>query len=103
MKFKKTNKFNAKKVVVDNIKFDSIKESMRYLQLKILKASGEVKDFIMQYPFKCKSGIKYICDFRVEWKNGEVTYEDTKGVLTAVFKLKKKLVEHEFPVKITVL
>ena len=39
----------------------------------------------------------YIADFKYKNVKGEEVIEDTKGVLTDVFKLKKKLVEAIYP------
>lgn len=45
------SKYNAKKVVIDNIKFDSKAEAAYYQQLKLLKMTGEVVSFDLQPEF----------------------------------------------------
>lgn len=42
------NKYNARKVIVDGIKFDSIKEGDYYLRLKILEKAGVIRNLILQ-------------------------------------------------------
>lgn len=100
------NKYKNKKAQVDMYVFDSIAESMRYKELKLLERAGEISNlelqpkFLLQESFK-KNGktykaINYIADFMYEEK-GKVIVEDVKGIQTDVFKLKHKLFEHEYP------
>lgn len=101
---KKRSKFNAKKTEVDRILFDSKKEAKRYVELKSLKKAGEVIVFFRQLPLRLPEGTSYKLDFLVFWRDGNVTFEDVKGMKTDVYKLKKKRVEHYFyPVEITEL
>lgn len=95
------HKYNAIPTIVDDIRFGSKGEAKRYCELKLLKRAGEVLYFLMQVPFHLEGGIKYICDFLVFWKDGSHTVEDYKGFKTQVYKLKKKLVENQYPIKIT--
>ena len=89
------NKFRNKKVVIDGIKFDSTLEGNYYIELKHRRALGLI-DFQTQvkYPIVINGILicTYIADFVVTDKSsGAVSVEDTKGVLTDVFKLKRKL------------
>lgn len=67
------NKYRNKKVIVDDYIFDSIQESRRYKELKLLLRAGEISNlelqpkFLLQDTFK-KNGktykkIQYIADF----------------------------------------
>lgn len=91
----KANKFHNKIVEIDGIKFRSKLEGNRYLQLKLMKASGFVQDFKIQVEFRLEhNGIlitRYKADFVVTYADGTVTVEDTKGVETEAFKIKKNL------------
>lgn len=97
------SKYNAKKVVIDNIKFDSKAEAAYYQQLKLLKMSGEVVSFDLQPEFilqdsfvkngKKYHAIKYRADFLVRYKDGHEELIDVKGMLTNEFILKRKLFE----------
>lgn len=95
------HKFKAKPCEYENIKFASKKEAKRYLELQALQRLGEVVFFLRQTPFHLTAGIKYVCDYLVFWKNGEVTIEDVKGMKTAMYILKKKQVEQLYPITIT--
>lgn len=89
------NKFRNEPKTVDGIRFASKLEANRYLQLKMMKAGGLITDFIIQQTYYLEvNGIhicRYIADFEITWADGRVTVEDTKGVETPEFKLKKKL------------
>ena len=63
--------------------------------------SGEVLFFQMQPPFHLTGNVKYVCDFQVYWANGDITFEDVKGVKTPMYLLKKKQVEALYPITIT--
>lgn len=95
------HKFNAIRCEYDGIKFASKKECNRYKQLTELKSSGKVVFFLRQTPFHLEGGVKYVCDFVVFWSDGNVTIEDVKGMRTAVYITKKKIVEATYPIKIT--
>lgn len=89
------NKYNAKKTVVDGITFDSIKESRRYLELKLLQTAGHISNLELQprYDFEL-NGVKmgfYKADFRyLDRSLGQIT-EDCKGFKTPIYNLRKKM------------
>lgn len=100
------NKYRNRKIVVDNIKFDSILEANRYQELKLLQRAKQISNLRLQVPFLLQEGfkkngkthreIKYIADFVYE-ENGQTIVEDTKGICTEVFKIKQKLFEYKYP------
>lgn len=98
---KMRHKFNAIRVEHDGIKFASKKEGIHYERLKSLQKLGEIIFFLRQVPFHLEGGIKYVCDFVVFWSDGSVTIEDVKGMKTAVYITKKRMVEATYPIKIT--
>ena len=86
---------------VDGIKFHSKKEAQRYLDLKVLRANGDVLWFIRQVPFYLSATEeKYLADFLIVWATGAITVEDVKGVRTKDYLRKKKLVLKEYGVDI---
>lgn len=97
------SKYNARKTVVDGIEFDSAKEAKRYAKLRALEDAGKVQGLRLQVPFElvpsfeCDGvkyrGMKYVADF-VYYRDGKVVVEDCKGVKTAEYKLKKKLMAY---------
>ena len=98
----KPSKFHSVISEADGIKFRSKKERHRYMELKALQYAGEVKYFLTQVPFRLPGNVKYLLDFLIFWNDGRVTYEDTKGMKTQLFILKKKQVEALYPIRIEV-
>lgn len=100
------NKYRNKKVIVDDYIFDSIQESKRYKELKLLLKAGKIQNlelqphFLLQERFQ-KNGktyrkIEYIADFKYK-ENGKTIVEDVKGMQADVFKLKHKIFEKLYP------
>ena len=96
------HKYNAKKTVIDGIKFDSKKEAARYEVLKGLELVGKIDRLELQPRFVLMDGfryegkairkIEYVADFLYrDLSTCELIVEDVKGVKTDVYKLKKKL------------
>jgi hypothetical protein len=90
---------------VDGIVFDSAAEAKRYGQLKLLEKGGYIRRLTLQPVWRFCIGEKmifrYIADFSyVEPGRGTVV-EDVKGVKTPVYRLKKRLIEAQFGIKIT--
>ncbi len=100
------NKYRNKKVIVDGKEFDSIQESKRYKELKLLLKAGKISNlelqprFLLQESFrkneKIFRKIEYIADFQYI-ENEKTIVEDVKGMQTDVFKLKHKIFEKVYP------
>ena len=100
------NKFKNKKTKIDGILFDSEMESHYYLYLKDLKEKGIVVDFELQPIYILQEGfirngkkirpITYKADFRVVYIDGYEEVIDVKGVITAEFKLKRKMLFYKY-------
>ena len=113
--YKKMNysKYRNEKIAIDGHKFDSNAEGQRYLDLKLLERAGEIKDLRLQYKFILQEGyinrdgrkvlpITYIADFvYYDIKRGCMVVEDVKGMLTDVYKLKRKMFEYKYGFPIT--
>jgi len=97
------HKFGAKRTERDGIKFDSKLEARYYSKLKIAQESGDLVFFLRQVPFHLPGGVRYVVDFQEFWADGEVKFTDVKGMETAEFKTKKKLVESLYPITINVV
>lgn len=101
------NKYNAKRTTVDGIVFDSILESNRYCELKLLQRVGQISDLKWQVPFvlfeKSEHGRKivYKADFTY-MQNGTLIVEDTKSpaTKTQVYKLKKRILAEKYGIVI---
>ena len=106
------NKYHSKKIVKDGITFDSLKEYRRYCNLALLEKAGLIQNLQRQVKYILipaqrepdtvgkRGGIKkgklierecaYIADF-VYTENGSLIVEDTKGMRTKDYIIKRKL------------
>jgi hypothetical protein len=96
------HKFNAHATFADGIRFDSKKEARYYEELKIRQRVGEVVFFLRQVPFHISKDVTYRVDFQEFHADGTVHFVDVKGMQTKDFIMKKKIVEHQYPVEIEV-
>ena len=117
-------KYRNKKTIVDGLVFDSKKEANRYRELSVLWRAGVISDLELQKEFelipaqyetfprygkkgqRLKDGkrciekpVRYKADF-VYKENGSVIVEDTKGVKTKDYIIKRKLMLHIHNIKI---
>ena len=121
MRWYRTNKYKNTKTIVDGIEFDSRKEAARYKELKLLEAAGEISNLEMQVKFVLiptqrepdfvgvrgviKKGkviekeCSYLADF-VYIRDGEVIVEDTKGIRTKDYIIKRKLMLYLLGIRI---
>lgn len=95
------NKYHNQPVVVEGRRFDSQAEMRRWNELVLLERAGAIRElrfhprFRLTEPFTTAGGervgaITYEADFG--YVEGERTVvEDTKGVWTEVFRIKRKL------------
>ncbi|WP_313033459.1 DUF1064 domain-containing protein [Stenotrophomonas acidaminiphila] len=96
----KRAKYGNTITVVDGIRFDSKKEARYYEQLKVRRQAGEVHFWLRQVPVHLPGGTKYVLDFLVFLRSGEVQFVDVKGRETKEFRIKKREVEHHYPIRI---
>jgi hypothetical protein len=105
------SKFNNRKTVIDGITFDSLAESNRYQELKMLEQAGEIWNlkahprFLLQEAFtyqgKTERAIYYEADFMYMEADACIV-EDVKGgkaTQTDLFKVKRKLFLKRHPDK----
>lgn len=89
---------------MSGIRFDSVKEARRYIDLNLLQRAGQIQDLQIQVPFilipkqKDSKGrvireVKYIADF-VYIEKGRKIVEDVKGYRTKEYQIKKKLMKY---------
>lgn len=87
--------------------YASKKEAKRAGELKLLEQLGEISDLLKQVKYvlipKDELGkeVSYTADF-VYWDNGQqqTIVEDVKGFRTPVYKLKRRLMWHQYDIKI---
>lgn len=118
----KRRKYNNSIIEVDGEKFDSKREFDRWIYLNQLQEAGVIHDLQRQVPFVLipaqfeddiigpRGGVKrgkcieqkcsYIADFVYYDENGGLIVEDTKGLRTADYIIKRKLMLSEFKIRI---
>lgn len=83
--------------------YDSRLEAKHGAEYQAMLERGEIRKLERQRVFTLHAGIKYIADFLITHLDGSLEAVDSKGMETAIFKLKKKLFLVDFPaVKLTV-
>ena len=114
----RTNKYKNRKVTVDGIVFDSIKEERRFQELRLLERAGAISGLRRQVKYiliptqrepgkfgSLKKGkviereVSYYADFVYE-ENGITVVEDTKGVRTKDYIIKRKLMLLNYGIRI---
>ena len=90
----KRNKFNAQKVEMDGMTFDSKKEHRRYIELKAMQQRGEIFGLEHHTKFelapktqlegekRAKPALRYFADFTYYIITGEYVVEDVKSAAT---------------------
>ena len=102
--FREKSKYGNKKTEYKGMIFDSKKEANYCATLDLLKKASKEEDRVVSYerqvPFQItlneKKICKYYADFIVLYADGRKEIVDVKGYRTALYKLKKKLVEAQF-------
>jgi len=99
------NKFNAVSVDADGEHFDSISEYGRYKDLKLLERAREIRDLKVKPVFKFEISGILVCSYEADYsymegKTGQLVVEDVKGVRTAVFIIKKKLMKALYGIEV---
>lgn len=105
------SKYGNRKVARDGMTFDSVKEYRRYCELRLLERAGEVAGLRRQVKFELlpsqrvdgkvvERPVTYIADFVYTDKDGQQVVEDTKGVRTKEYIIKRKLLLHKYGIRI---
>lgn len=124
--YRNKSKYNAKKVEIDGIRFDSVKESRRFLELKAMEEAEIISDLKRQVKYvlipaqrepetigkrggKIKGKLlerecSYVADFVYKDAHGNTIVEDVKGYRGGgayeIFKIKRKLMLYVHGIKI---
>jgi hypothetical protein len=107
------SKYNAKTVELDGYIFDSKLEARYYELLKEKQKNDEILFFRVQPIYQLQETFKkynktfrridYIADFEVHHLDGSIEVIDVKGFETEAFKIKRKLFEHKYPYKLSLV
>lgn len=92
-------KYNNTPVVVDGFRFDSKREASQWCMLKVLQSQGKIRNLKRQVRFKLGVNGQHICDYIADFTYEQAqpdgqwlpVVEDTKGVRTEVYELKRRL------------
>ena len=100
-----SSKYRNKISEFKGIKFHSKGEMERYQELLILEKVKEISNLRLQVPYKIEINGNKICTYFADFvyfdeKTKEEVVEDYKGTRTAIYRLKKKLVEAQYGIKI---
>ena len=112
IKMAKANKYNAKRVQVGGIWFDSKAEAKRYNELKLMRAAKLIEDLKVHPSLKIPSDefvhMPQICTVELDFyyfdlKTKLYVWEDVKGRDNPLSKLKRKLVEAFYGIEVEVI
>lgn len=108
----KKSKYGNIKTQIGGITFDSRKEAERFAELAALQKAGKIsglhlqQDFTLQEAFTEPTGsriraIRYKCDFTYI-EDGKLVVEDVKSraTKTAVYAMKKKMMQQKFGITV---
>ena len=106
-------KYGNRKVETEDGTFDSVKEYSRWQELKLMERAGEIYELQRQVPFVVipaqrddrgklvEREVKYIADFTYLEKCGNrLVVEDTKGMKTREYILKRKMMLYRNGIRI---
>jgi len=108
--YRRYEKYHNRKTVYDGKTFASKKEADRYAELRLLERAGKITGLMWQVPYllipaqyingKCvERSCVYVADF-VYHAGDAVVVEDTKGVRTPEYIIKRKLMLKEYGIRI---
>ena len=94
------SKYGNIRTEVDGIKFASKREAVRYSQLKLLERAGEIEGLRRQVPYQIEVNGQKVCKYVADavyyapaGPLARLVVEDCKGVRTAIYRLKAKLLK----------
>ena len=108
------NKYRNRKLTINGITYDSVKEARRHAELLLLERAGQITNLRRQVKFVLipaqridgkvvEHACSYIADF-VYTQNGETVVEDVKGykkgAAYTIFTIKRKLILHVHGIRI---
>ena len=106
------SKYHSRKITVNGQVFDSIKEYRRFCELSLLERAGTVRGLQRQVKFELipaqrdpdtgkvvERACTYVADFSYT-ENGRRVVEDTKGMKTRDYIIKRKLMLYVHGIRI---
>ncbi len=102
----KRTKYGNQKCVYQGMKFDSKLELQRWQFLNDCLKKGKIKELKRQQRIQVILGRNRVCDYIADFSyeiNNKTIYEDVKGVVTAIFRLKAKLIKVIYDIDIKIV
>lgn len=96
-------KYGNKPTVVDGIRFDSKREAGRWQELRFLEKAGHISGLTRQVPYGLFVNSQKVATYKADFvyvENGAEVVEDSKGFRTPEYRLKAKLMEAIYNIKI---
>lgn len=105
-------KYRSRKTVVDGITFDSKLEAKRYTELMLMQKAKKIRDLKLQVRYTLipsqklnnrvvERAINYVADFvYTDSETGETVIEDTKGIKTKDYIMKRKMMLYFYGIRI---
>lgn len=91
------NKYHNVKTQIDGYTFDSKAEAARYCELKLMQKAGQISGLQIHPVFGIPVNDVEVCTYKGDFSyydgTGATIVEDVKGVRTALYRLKKKLLK----------
>lgn len=102
------NKYGARKIKdpATGYVFDSKREFIRWCELRIMERAGLISELRRQVKFELipkqdgERACNYVADFVYRDKDGKTVVEDCKGMRTEAYKIKRKLFQWRYDMKI---
>lgn len=107
------SKYGNTQVTVGGIVFDSQKEAYRWCELQMLERGKAIRDLQRQVPYQLipaqrdengqliERAVNYIADFvYTDCRTGKTIVEDTKGMKTKDYIIKRKLMLYFYDIRI---
>jgi hypothetical protein len=98
----KPSKYHSVMTELAGIKFQSKKEARVFQDLQARRHMGEIKFILTQVPFRLLAGYVHRLDFMVVRTDGGIEYIEAKGRDLPMGKMKRKMVEEQYGIHITI-
>lgn len=93
---KSKQKYGARRMIVDGHDFPSERQANRYRELKLSERAGQITDLEIEVPYDISINGYHVCTYiadAVYSEQGRRVVEDSKGMATPVYKLKRRLMK----------
>lgn len=112
-KYQRRNKYNACKTIVGGLVFHSKREAEAWVHLKALERAGEIRNLKRQVVYDlhaCGNDgdrvcvTRYVADFvYFDVQRGREIVADSKGCVTALFKIKAKMLRANYGIEVELM